>query len=102
MIDQAKRMLRATKTSWLITCAMMGFSAAMFVANLCTSHWTAAGAWFTAGMAWCVVELKERTLISLHGLCKNQQELIVIQHRALVKGGIIPEKAPEEEAGAAQ
>jgi hypothetical protein len=102
MIPRMKKSLSITKRLWYASSAMMGLSAAMFAVNLATGHWVIAGAWFNAGMAWCLVQLKERSLIIMHDLCINQEKLIVIQHYALVKGGIILEEAPEKEAGATQ
>jgi hypothetical protein len=84
-----------------IVMAMIGNSAVMFAFNIATSHWLLATAWLCAGGAWCIVDMKERQVLLLHDLCLSQQHLIVIQHQALVKGGIIIEEAPEEEEGAA-
>jgi hypothetical protein len=80
---------------------MMANSAVMFAVNIATCRWQLAAAWFCAGMAWCIVEMKERTLQSLYALFNEQQEFIGYQHHLLLKSGVIHEETPEEKDVAA-
>jgi len=101
MITLWKKTFYVAKLLYFGSSAMMGLSAVMFAFNLATGNWWIAAAWFNAGMAWIIVQLKDRSLIAIYDLCNTQHEIIVTYHIALVKGGIILEEAPEKEEGPA-
>ncbi len=97
MIERAQKMLRLAKTSWFTSSMMMGLSAIMFAINLWYKQWSIAASWFTSGVAWIIIEMKDRSEISSHRIILGQQQIIEMQHTILLQHGIIHEEAPEKE-----
>jgi hypothetical protein len=93
-----KKLQMITKVAHYCCPVMIGMSAVSFAAHICRREWSPAAAWFCAGMAWIMIEMKDRTIGKVFEMSEQLASIAAYQHNLLVKHGVIHEEAPEKEA----